>query len=59
MKAGDLVRIKCTNQFFNGKIGTVVLHEKKIGVVYGLCVLVGDQVYGFNEDEVEAINESR
>ena len=59
MKVGELVKIKCSNQFFNGKIGTIVLHKKNDGVIYGLCVLVRGMVYGFDEDEVELINEDR
>ncbi len=59
MKVGDLVKIKCSNQFFNGKTGTIVLHKKNDGVIYGLCVLVRGMVCGFDEDEVEVINESR
>lgn len=58
-KVGNMVRIKCNNRFFNGKIGTVVLHKEKVGVVYGLCILIQGLIYGFDEDEVEIINESR
>ena len=56
MKVGDMVRINCDNHFLNGKIGTVVLHEEKRGVIYGLCVLVQGLIYGFVEEEVEVIS---
>ena len=59
MKVGDMVQINCANHFLNGKIGTVVLHKEKVGVVYGLCILIQGLIYGFDEDEVEIINESR
>ena len=58
MKVGDLVKICCNNHFLNGKCGTVVLNVDA-GSIYGLCVLVGDKVYGFEEHEVEVIDESR
>ena len=59
MKVGDMVRINCTNRFLNGKIGTIVLNEEKVGVVYGLCVLIQGLIYGFEVSEIEVINESR
>ena len=59
MNVGDMVRINCTNQFFNGKIGTIILHEERVGIVYGLCVLVKGTVYGFEEAEIEVISERR
>lgn len=58
MKVGDLVQIKCINQFLNKKIGTIVLYKKIEGIVYGLCVLIGEQVFGFEENEVEVISET-
>ena len=59
MKVGDLVRISCDNRTLDKKIGTVMLHEKNQGVVYGLCVMIEGLVYGFEESEVEVVNESR
>ena len=57
MKVGDMVRINCDNRFLNGKIGTIVLREEYREPVYGLCVLVEGSVYGFEESEVEVIND--
>ena len=59
MKPGDLVRIKCENKQLDGKFGTVVLNEEKLGVIYGLCVLIDGSIFGFNLDEVELIDEKR
>ena len=59
MKVGDLVKINCDNHSLNKKIGTVVLNRKYQEPVYGLCVLIDGTVYGFEEKEVEVINESR
>ena len=57
MSVGDLVKIvNCNNSFLNGKIGTVVLCEERRRY-YGICVLIQGSVYGFDEDEVEVINE--
>jgi hypothetical protein len=59
MKIGDLVKIvNCNNGFLNGKIGTVVMNEWR-SEIYGLCILIQGTVYGFDEDEVEMISESR
>lgn len=59
MKVGDLVIIKCGNSILDGKTGTVMLHEEYQNGVYGLCVFIDGQVYGFKDDEVELINGSR
>ncbi len=59
MKPGDLVRIKCENKQLDGKFGTVVLNEEKLGVIYGLCVLIDGSIFGFDLDEVELIDEKR
>jgi len=59
MKVGDLVVVSCGNHELDKKIGTVMLHEKNQGVVYGLCVMIEGLVYGFKESEVEVVNESR
>ena len=59
MKVGDLVRVKCDNHLLNGKVGTIVLYEKTHNFVYGLCVLIQGLVYGFEDDELEVVNESR
>tara|TARA_Y100000310_G_C20511974_1_gene729333 strand:+ start:806 stop:985 length:180 start_codon:yes stop_codon:yes gene_type:complete len=59
MKVGDMVLVRCENSLLNGKIGTVVLHEESQGIVYGLCVLIQGLVYGFEDNELEVINESR
>lgn len=60
MKVGDLVKINCSNNFLNGKIGTIILYKESIGIMYGLCVLIQGLVYGFDTREVEVIiNESR
>lgn len=53
MKVGDLVKIKCDNTRLCGKVGVVVLNEKKIGPVYGLCVMIDGAVYGFERKEVD------
>jgi|TARA_Y100000310_G_scaffold158935_1_gene158361 hypothetical protein len=59
VKPGDLVRIKCENKQLDGKFGTVVLNEEKLGVIYGLCVLIDGSIFGFDLDEVELIDEKR
>ena len=59
MKPGDLVRIKCENKQLDGKFGTVVLNEEKVGVIYGLCVLIDGSILGFDLDEVELVDEKR
>ena len=59
MQIGDLVIIRCANEMLNGKMGTVMLHKEFRGGVYGLCVLIDGQVYGFQDHEVELIDESR
>ncbi len=59
MKVGDIVKINCSNNFLNKKIGTVVLYEEYREPVYGICVLIEGLVYGFKEHEVEVVNEDR
>ena len=57
MNVGDLVRIvNCNNSFLNDKIGTIVMNEWR-EEFYGLCVLIQGMVYGFEESEVEVIDE--
>jgi len=58
VKPGDLVKIKCENKQLDGKIGTVVLNEKPLGVIYGLCVLINGSIFGFNPNEVKLIDEN-
>ena len=59
MKIGELVIVNCDNHMLDKKIGTVVVHEKKRSLVYGLCVMIEGLVYGFEESEVEVVNENR
>tara|TARA_Y100000310_G_C20092599_1_gene538976 strand:- start:1 stop:189 length:189 start_codon:yes stop_codon:yes gene_type:complete len=53
MKIGDLVKINCDNAYLHGKVGIVMLNEKKRSPVYGLCVMIDGVVYGFERKEVD------
>ncbi len=59
MKPGDLVKINCENKQLDGKFGTVILNEVKLGVIYGLCVLIDGSIFGFDLDEVELVDKKR
>jgi len=55
MKVGDLVQVvNCNNSLLNGKIGTIVLREHR-EKIYGLCVMIGGRVYGFEDYEIEVV----
>jgi len=59
MKTGDLVRVKCGNDFLSGQVGVVIIneHDESHPIPYGLCVMLNDCVYGFLPQEVEVIYE--
>lgn len=49
---GDLVKIKCSNNYLDGKTGTLLLKEEDEGFIFGTCVLIDGAVYGFSPEEV-------